>query len=270
MKPKQIYIQLKKEFLTLGGSQSFIDKLPPVYSLQNEAKLRFEIRKLKSPLTPKRGTISTKSINAYQVLQNKYEELKEDNEYLKSEYEELEFENEELKSPPAPKGGVAQTPPLGAGGLGAVGFISEYPLELHKLYLKRKQQFITACSLKVQLNSFSETDTEKAYALQLKIMKCFDFVDDANKKLNHYREFKRILPTATKEDFTKLSKPALIQRRNTLRSNISNRAKTIEKIKKTLETATQKNKLRIQNKLSTKIEELEELKLQVNELNNLI
>lgn len=245
MKPKQIYIQLKKEFLTLGGSQLFIDKLSPVYSLQNEAKLRFEIRKLKSPLTPKRGTISVKPTNAYAVLQDKY-------------------------SPPSPKGGVAQTPPLGDGGLGAVGFISEYPLELHKLYLERKQQFIMACSLKIQLNNISETDTAKAYDLQLKIMKCFDIIDDANKQLDYYKKFKKILNKKNTEDFSKLSVSEKIQKRNTLRSNISKRSKTLLKLEQEVATASDKNKLRLQSKLAKKIEELETLKQQINELNNLI
>ncbi len=52
MKAKELYNNLIQEYLQKGGSQSFIDKLSPIYSLQNEAKLRFELRKLSSKPIP--------------------------------------------------------------------------------------------------------------------------------------------------------------------------------------------------------------------------
>lgn len=231
MKAKEIYKQLIKEYLSRGGSPSFIDKLSPIYSLQNEAKLRFELRKL----TPKVAFLKTNIV-------------KKETNVSKSEIN------------------VANTKTT----LNNVGFISEYPVELHPLYIERKQKFIAACSLKIRLNTILDSNVKEAYKLQQLIEKCFDVIDKANYILNHYREYKRILPLETKADFSKLKKTELVQRRNTIRSNISNRTKTIEKLREQVSQANSKNKLRLQSKLTQKLEQLEELKLQIDELDKLI
>lgn len=228
MNVKKTYKELIKEFLNKGGSPSFIDKLSPIYSLQNEAKLRFELRKL----APKKAIVKNSASSPSTLVDNAESNAKIT--------------------------------------LNDVGFISEYPVELHPLYIERKQKFIAACSLKIRLNTILDNDVKEAYKLQQLIEKCFDVIDKANYILNHYREYKRILPLETKADFSKLKKTELVQRRNTIRSNISNRSKTIEKLREQVSEATPKNKLRLQSKLTQKLEQLEELKLQIDELDKLI
>ncbi|CAA0157250.1 hypothetical protein [Tenacibaculum maritimum] len=232
MNYKEEYKKLRKEYLQKGGSEAFLAKISPIYSLQNEAKLRFELKRLK-PVASENPTPT--------VVADKKEAISESVNVISQ-----------------------------ANSLNNLGLISEYPLQLHSVYAERKQQFIKACSLKMQLNSLDSNEETKAFELQKQIISCFDFVDDANKQLGYYREFKRILPTKNKIDFSSLSPTELFQKRNTLRSNVTKRAKTIEKLKLELSTVPQKNKLRLQDKLSKKIEEIEKLKLQVDELTSLI
>lgn len=235
MNYKENYKNLIAEYLEKGGSKSFIAKLSTVYSLQNEAKLRFELKRLKP-------------VSSEETPQT----------------EPVMVSPEETVVP------LTETIVSEAKTLNNIGLISEYPLQLHSVYSERKQQFIKACSLKMQLNALPSGEELKAFELQKQIISCFDFIDDANKQLEYYREFKRILPTENKVDFSTLSPTELFKKRNTLRSNISNRLKTIEKLQKELETAPLKTKLRLQDKLSKKLEELEVIKLQVDELTNLI
>ncbi len=62
----------------------------------------------------------------------------------------------------------------------------------------------------------------------------------------------------------------MIQQRNRLRSNISNRQRTVKKLQKELENAADKDKVRLSSKLTQKIEQLKNFKLQVAELDRFI
>ncbi len=227
----EIYNKLISEYLKRGGSQSFIDRLPPVYSLRNEAKLRFELSKLKP-----------KSVS-FAATQEKQTPVKRET-------------SVEAKT--------------NSRSLNDVGLISEYPPELHELYSERTSKFITACSLKMQLNEVVDYDIDTAYELQKRIIKCFNVVDKANEALNHYRKLKRVLPLKNTVDFSNLSQAEMIRQRNRLRSNISNRQRTVKKIQKELENAADKDKVRLSSKLTQKLEQLENFKLQVEELDRLI
>ncbi len=222
LKMKQ-YKQLIDEYLALGGSQSFIDRLPAVYSLSSEAKIRREIRLLKE-----KRIVSQDSEPA--VGKNTTND-KKDKPY---------------------------------------DYISDYPVQLHGMYLQRKAMFLKCCSLKQQLNGIDANDVDTALRLQLQIWKLFQFVDLANKHLEYYREHKRILPQKTEVDFSQLTAPQLVQKRLTLRSNIANRKKTIAKLQEQLLTANDSNKLRLRDKLSGKIEQLEEMNLQIKKLDQLL
>ncbi len=101
-------------------------------------------------------------------------------------------------------------------------------------------------------------------------MECFKIVNNANETLNHYRKFKRVLPQKNTIDFSKLSQAEMIQQRNRLRSNISNRQRTVKKLQKELENAADKDKVRLSSKLTQKIEQLKNFKLQVAELDRFI
>ncbi len=120
---KELYKKLIKEYLQKGGKQAFVDKLSPVYSLQSEAKLRFELQKLNS----KASSVNTSQNDAY-IVENKT----------------VVSGKEALKN------------------LNKIGLISEYPHELHSLYNERQKQFINACSLKMQLNEVDAADDTAA------------------------------------------------------------------------------------------------------------
>ncbi len=122
----------------------------------------------------------------------------------------------------------------------------------------------------MQLNEVDADDDTAAYKLQKQIIECFNVVDKANETLNHYRKFKRVLPQKNTVDFSNLSQSEMIQQRNRLRSNISNRQRTIKKLQKELENSADKDKVRLSSKLTQKIEQLKNFKLQVAELDRLI
>lgn len=236
MNVKQQYKKLISDYLALGGSQRFIDKLPKLYSLQNEAKIRTELRKLKQhPI--------------------KTSEAKETPEIVEITTAENNSKNIVIKPDSS---------------LNDIGLISEYPVELHPVYLERRNEWIKACSLKIQLNNVAIKDEEEAFKLQLEIYKSINIVDAANKELLHYKTYKRLLPKDIKNDFSTLTEVELLKKRNNLRSNISNRKRTIEKIKISLSKATDKNKLKLTDKLSSKLEQLEKFQIQVDNINKLL
>ncbi len=216
------YKQLINEYLALGGSQTFINRLSSIYSLSNEAKIRREIRLLKEKQTVPEGN---------PIIEQKTTISQEERPY---------------------------------------DYISDYPVELHEMYLQRKALFLKCCSLKVQLNGIEANNINDALQLQFQIWKLFQYVDLANKHLEYYREHKRILPQKTEVDFSQLTAPQLVQKRLTIRSNITNRKKTIAKLQEQLLTADDSDKLRLRDKLSGKIEQLEEMNLQIKKLDQLL
>lgn len=236
MNVKQQYKKLISDYLDLGGSQRFIDKLPKMYSLQNEAKIRAELRKLKQRIPNTNEIKETRGIVKKATVQNNSKNI-----VIKPD-----------------------------SSLNDIGLISEYPVELHPIYLERRNKWIEACSLKIQLNDVAIENETEALELQLEIHKRIDFVDTANKELLHYKTYKRLLPKDVENNFTTLTEVELLKKRNNLRSNISNRKKTIEKIKISLSKATDKNKLKLTDKLSQKLEQLEEFKIQVDNIKRLL
>ncbi len=233
---KAIIKGLISEYLKLGGSQKFVDNLPSGYSMSVEARLRSELRKIKQTTVANKVTFIPKEIQ------------KTDNEdsigisIASLKKEETAFSD----------------------------LISEYPVSLHSVYLARKTQFLKACSLKMQLNELPPTQEKEAFELQWQIWKCFAEVDDATYKLNHWKENKRVLEDGPTEDFSDLSQSELVQRRNTLRSNASNRSKTILKMEQQLLTVPETKKLKLKDKLLKKREQLRQIQLQIEVLDVMI
>lgn len=149
-------------------------------------------------------------------------------------------------------------------------FISEYPVALHDTYLARKVTFIEACSLKIRLNALNEQQSKEAFDLQNEIIKRFDVVDKANEVLEYWREHKQILPTKSEGNIEQYSDTELVQRRNTLRSNLVNRRKTIAKMQKDLAVAPERNKLRLTDKLNKKIQEYKQIEVSIEEMDRKI
>jgi hypothetical protein len=151
-----------------------------------------------------------------------------------------------------------------------LGFISQYPVELHKTYQNAFNYWLEACALKIELNSIPDEDEARALDLQIKIFEVFRKFDIQKEALDYYNEHKRILPTETKSDFSKLSSVELVTKRNTLRTLITKRKKTLDKRISELPDPTAPDFRKKQNFINRKKEELKELELQVELLNKKI
>ena len=149
-------------------------------------------------------------------------------------------------------------------------YISEYPPELHPVYMDRRDNFLQACSLKVKLNSLSPMEEKQASLLQWEIWGLFEAMDRCQRILNHWKETKRILPNETKEDFASIPEKKLDLTLRNLRSNKSRRTKTIQKLKSELPDAEFPDFKTRFNLLNRKIEQLAEIELQIEKLESMI
>lgn len=149
-------------------------------------------------------------------------------------------------------------------------FISEYPVELHQAYLKRREAFLEACSLKVQLNNLPDESILQAGRLQWKIWHLFKEFDRLQKILRHYKETKRILPMETTENFSDIPTVQLHLKLRNLRSLKTNRKKTIKRLREALPDADDATFKARFSELNRKIEQLAELDLQIEKLQEMI
>lgn len=223
---------LLEKYLQNGGSERVARSIK-VFSLQNYAKLKYEFRFLE----PINESVDGRKETGDERWENKDERTKNKEPTTKSQQ-------------PTTK------PSFG-------DFISQYPVELHGTYQKRMEAWLKACSLKTQLNEVSilPTDEKRAFDIQMKIYKCFQELDECQKILKHYQEHKRIMPTETKTDFSKMSELQIHSLRNNLRSNITRRKQTIEKMENDLKTT--EPTARQLHSLNLKREQLQE---KINEL----
>ncbi|CDN79533.1 hypothetical protein [Elizabethkingia anophelis] len=148
--------------------------------------------------------------------------------------------------------------------------ISNYPQELHIAYKQRYDYWLEACSLKIQLNAVDHGDEKTAYEIQNKMFAALDQLDKCQNALDHYKEYKRVLPIETKVDYGSLSPMELITTRNNLRSNITKRKSTISKMEASLPKTSHPNYKRDLHLLNRKKEQLQEYENRVEQLNNLI
>lgn len=147
--------------------------------------------------------------------------------YAKLKYEYSKIENKTTAPPPETPPKEATPPPQK---IGFKDFISDYPAQLHPTYRKRLEVWLSLCSLKIQLNEIPPRQEEKAFALQYQIYLLFKEMDRLEHILKHYRQYKRIMPTETKKDFSEKTELELYKQRNNLRSLITRREQTIAKM----------------------------------------
>ena len=143
--------------------------------------------------------------------------------------------------------------------------ISDYPQALHPVYLAKKNQWIQACSLKLQLNALPADQEIQARALQQQLWHLFEEMDACDTVLDHWIKYKRILlPTVPtqEEALDKLTPTQLVQRLHTLRSNIVSREKSLMKWRLQAAESEEENFTLIE-KIFRKTEELKQLKLLV-------
>lgn len=231
---KENYKNLLTELEILGGSIRTLRGVSNFYSLANEAKVRQEIKRLKS-------------INKVQLTDSNVQLTNNE----EAENSLLVASSEQSLLPTNAK------------------LISDFPPELHGIYLERKHVFLQACSLKMQLNAVPMEDENQALSLQQQIVQLFERLDDCTTILDHWTNQKRILKPQT-EDFSTLSAMELIKKRNALRSNLVSREKSLAKWKSEAEKLSDKTPLRLKSKILRKTEEIEQIKLTIKELDKLI
>lgn len=151
-----------------------------------------------------------------------------------------------------------------------LGLIAQYPVELHPTYQQACQIWINVCSLKIQLNAVPRHDEKQAFKLQTGILEKMEQFDVCKKVLDHYNEHKRILPTATKSDFSKLSPVELITKRNSLRSLITRRKQTIDKMEAELPEESDENYYKKISAINRKKEQLQELILDEEKITKML
>ena len=150
--------------------------------------------------------------------------------------------------------------------------IVDFPVALHLTYRTKKEAWLKACSLKLELNQVHVQEEAQACKLQKELWKLFELMDDCDQILNHWKKYKKIL-THEKKDYSSFTPTELVQRRNTLRSNIVSREKSLSKWKQSAEDLTNAGEevpFSLKEKISRKTEELQQIKMEVKELDKLI
>lgn len=151
-----------------------------------------------------------------------------------------------------------------------LGFISQYPSELHSVYQKAFNYWLTACSLKVKLNEIPADNEADAYDLQKEIYDCMKGFDQAKKALDYYNTEKSILPTENKKDLSALSPLDLDRRLRNLRPLITRRKQTLANLLAKL-PANDDPKYRARlSAYNKKREELEIYELEAREIEGLL
>ena len=122
-------------------------------------------------------------------------------------------------------------------------------------------------------------EEDKARELQRQLWQLFDAMDNYDVVLQYWRDHKKILEPQ-KEDYSRLTPVELVQRRNTLRSNIVSREKSLAKWEEQVKSEELRVKSEggmsgrslwvLQEKIARKREEVEQMKLQVKEIEKLL
>lgn len=165
-----------------------------------------------------------------------------------------------------PRGGE---PPQASG---RADLIADYPVALHGVYRAKREAWLRACSLKLSLNQVPMEEEDKARELQRQLWQLFEAMDNYDVVLQYWRDHKKILEPA-REDYSRLTPVELVQRRNTLRSNIVSREKSLAKWEeqaKREEGMSGRSLWVLQEKIARKQEEVEQMKLQVKEIEKLM
>jgi len=150
--------------------------------------------------------------------------------------------------------------------------IADYPVALHGVYRAKREVWLRACSLKLTLNAIPMEEEDKARELQRQLWQLFEAMDNYDVVLQYWRDHKRILEPV-REDYSRLTPVELVQRRNTLRSNIVSREKSLAKWEeqaKREEGMSGRSLWVLQEKIARKREEVEQMKLQVKEIEKLM
>ena len=151
-------------------------------------------------------------------------------------------------------------------------WIADYPVALHGVYRAKQEAWLRACSLKLSLNQVPMEDEAKACEIQRQLWQLFETMDNCDVMLQYWRDHKKILEPV-QEDYSLLTPMELIQRRNTLRSNIVSREKSLAKWEEQAKSEggmSGRSLWVLNEKIARKREEVEQMKLQVKEIEKLM
>ncbi len=147
-----------------------------------------------------------------------------------------------------------------------LGFISQYPVELHSTYQDCYNTWLDVCRFKIELNLVRPYDVEDAYILQKKIFKSIGIFDRHKKALDYWLSEKRIIKTESKKDYSKFTPLELDQERRNLASLITRRKQTIAKKESELPSPEASDYRKKYETLQFKKEQLEEFILDQNKI----
>lgn len=260
------YRQLVGELERLGGD---LRGVPRYYSLEAEAKVRRLIKERQGGAPP-RGGEPPRPNSGEQTDKGGGEPPRTK-------------DKGELPFAPTSGGEQGGEPPRGGAppqaNSGAADLIADYPVALHGVYRAKREAWLCACSLKLTLNAIPMEEEGKAREIQRQLWQLFSAMDNYDVVLQYWRDHKKILEPQ-KEDYSCLTPVELVQRRNTLRSNIVSREKSLAK----WEEQVKSEELRVKSeggksgrslwvlneKIARKREEVEQMKLQVKEVEKLL
>ena len=237
------YRQLVNDLERLGGD---LRGVPRYYSLEAEAKVRRLIKERQGGAPPRGG--------------------------------ESPRAKDKGELPFAPTTGGGE-PPQGGEQEKKEDLIADYPVALHGVYRAKREAWLRACSLKLSLNQVPMEEEDKAREIQRQLWQLFSAMDNYDVVLQYWRDHKKILEPQ-KEDYSRLTPVELVQRRNTLRSNIVSREKSLAKWEEQVKSEELRVKSEggksgrslwvLQEKIARKREEVEQMKLQVKEVEKLL
>ena len=142
--------------------------------------------------------------------------------------------------------------------------------KLRQRFVEKNQAFYNRWELKRKLNELRDEQEEEALALIVEIMKLTKFIDAVWFEIDYYLEYKKLLPTSTK-DFSKLSAMGKLKERQKLWSKKSKREATLKKWKSEICQIKDKRKKNLMEaKIKKQKETLNQISIELNALNNLI
>lgn len=216
-------------YISSGGDPKLI-KIYKAPTIENRAKLKYLLSKLKSP-EDKNDNLSKK------ISEKPRQSLDTNGQQVKPKF---------------------------------LGFITQYPAELHFSYQEAFSLWLQLCSLKIRLNAIAPEKESPAYEIQTDMLRKIQNFDRYKKALDHYTHHKAIIPTESKRDFSKLTELELDKTRRNLASNICKRKQTITKKESELPDPASPLYQRRLEALNRKIEELEELILDEEKISEML
>jgi ribosomal protein S17E len=208
------------ELYLLSGGDPKVAKLHKIGSIQNRSRIIYLLSKLEK---------NTKTAVSVEIESPEHEIIKEDPVFLKPEVPKL------------------------------AGLITQYPAELHPVYHELEYLWSKFCELKLELNAARPEHEKKAFGIQTKIFQLFEKFDKNKKILDHYIDYKHILPIESKRNFDKMTQLQLDQERRNIATLICRRQQTIKKMEEQLPEETDPAFNKKLSSLNHKKEQLQEL-----------